>query len=846
MTSGKKIALSLLISVIAFSTFVVVSFTGLFSLIEIKFYQPRVIKSIENNISTITQYHTEYTSSLIERFTNYANEKDIQSFLDKEVSASVQKSRLQLTGSLISETTGLLGLRVMDNTGRHIHYSTFTKNGQDLKNQNSKQLSYLDYGKSQTQPYSSISFNDIKVEENQQFKVTYYVNKDDQGKKKETCIIYAVPFFDDNAIRKGTVFFYCDNSGFNRYLLAKNLVSFNGTSVSFASDDCSTGGIVFGLTDIPLINTNTLEEKIISLWQAESPLDVKDINIEEFAENNSKRLHLFTQKDDSGTFISYIFDDSHLEMAQEAKILLLSVIFITLFLTVFLLLNLKHDDMTIIRDRIKRFQLAFITEFIDKKERGEIQSLPAGLSERKNELTAEIKKSLGKRGEKHSAEVEKLLESSWNEILTALGVKTVSPLLANKAVIDSDELRAILEDILGSGKLKINAASIQSPSPVTVTEPVKTKSAPAVKAEELDDAEVIEEVAEAEELDEVEEIEEVAEAEELDEVEVIEEVAEAEELDEVEEIEEMAEAEEFNDAEVIEEVADAEELDEVEVIEEAAEAYPQETSGFKEAEDDFMQLAESVSTKIDAETEDIMIEEMIFSSPARKTNSIVEELQEIANFNAQAMDFSFLDEEEDDFDEQSQPDPILPEEIAPEETEQTPLSEEDNETDSFSIEKFEPVPPDFEDSANEFEATDEEFQIEEELETTLPEEISVATTVAEEPVTDNTEVTEPFAEEVEESVEAIAAEIDDIGDETVTEAEDAEEVQPLQSEKDSNPFLFTTFAANNNNITDLQIERKDAIIEEEDGTFSIEYNEEETADIKLDDVFKKLVDSVLK
>ncbi|MBP5284278.1 MAG: hypothetical protein J6Y93_06410, partial [Treponema sp.] len=67
----------------------------------------------------------------------------------------------------------------------------------------------------------------------------------------------------------------------------------------------------------------------------------------------------------------------------------------------------------------------------------------------------------------------------------------------------------------------------------------------------------------------------------------------------------------------------------------------------------------------------------------------------------------------------------------------------------------------------------------------------------------------------------------------------------LESEKDSNPFMFTSFAANNDNIRDLTPEQKDSIVENEDGTYEIGISDG-GEDVELDSDFKKLVDSVLK
>ncbi|GEM_PF-5014762 len=746
MSGARKTALSLLICILAFSAFVVISFTGLFSVIEIKFYQPRILNSIEKNITEIDQAGKEYTSSLTERFANYASSPEVHSFFKKESSAQEQNKRTRLTGSLIQETEGLLGIRLIDTTGRHIHFSTFTRQGQDLKSRNERQTSYNDYAKTPGQPYSKIQFRELDVPQNESFKSTYYVVKNENSRKTESCIIYSVPMFAESGAKEGTALFYCDASGFNRYLLSKDIISLSGTGSIFADESFTAGGFVFGLSDIPLINNSVLEEKILEIWLSDSPLDVKDITAEALASSQTQNLHLFTRKTDSGAFISFVFDDRSLTMSDEAKFLFLAIIFITLFLIVFLVLNLHQDDMTVIKDRIRRFQLAFITEYIDKKDSGELKSLPEGISGRRSELTAEIKNSLGKRGRKHSKEVDKLLESSWNEILNALGVKTQTNLLGNKASIDTAELKKVLEDILGSGKLRIQAASIEG-SPARAQDVSTAKPAPAVQAQKP----VPEEPEEIEEIEEINEIEETAEAEE------IEEIQEAEDAEEIEALDEA------------EEVSDAEEAEEIDEIEETTSPALTETVDIDEFDEE-PAPRESDQTVYD------LAEEMTFSSPSASEETQEQDNTVVENFDIGKMDFSFLD---DDGDSDS--------------------AEDDYEADTQE------------------EPSDEKEKTEAEVD------------AIREKIDDNMYVNlSPVIEESEEK-----------------EENQADSLIELESEKDSNPFMFTSFAANNDNIRDLTPEQKDSIVENEDGTYEIEISDG-GEDVELDSDFKKLVDSVLK
>ena len=70
--------------------------------------------------------------------------------------------------------------------------------------------------------------------------------------------------------------------------------------------------------------------------------------------------------------------------------------------------------------------------------------------------------------------------------------------------------------------------------------------------------------------------------------------------------------------------------------------------------------------------------------------------------------------------------------------------------------------------------------------------------------------------------------------------DDIKELESISEQKDD--FMFTTFAANDNNVTELSPE---AIIQGDDGVFSISENLV-LPNIRIDEDFKRLVDSVLK
>jgi hypothetical protein len=900
LTSSQKFSVSLLISVLAFGVFSVLVLSGRFGFIEAKFYQPAVRRPIEQKINGLSEQEKQYNQILIDRFTSFACDEAVLSFSKTESTDAEVKERSASLARLFSSSPYLTGIRIIDSNGRKLHYSTFEY---DRKKQDNKKIIYEDYQNIVKQS-DEISYEKLNCPQEKKYRV--YL---DSNRKR---IVYSLPFSGkDNSgkiAQTGTAVFYCDTEDFTRYLHSKNLITLTEKESSeFVFDSVNgTGGYVFGLPyrnlelsksgievlketviqkarEVVKLNTFETVEETISLSGTYRILDkvsgqsddIQQDNSEEYSKDSAysekdealKTEHEFVvfikninPGEETPVYLALVYDSNLFEITTGIRVLLLTLLFITIFLVVFLIFNLRHDDMVVITDRIRRFQLAFITEYVNRNDEN-LKSPGEYLLSRRQELSDEIRKSLGRRGRKHSKEVDKLLERNWSEILTGLGVSSGMQALP-KASVDSAELRSILEEILGSGKIKIAAASVvtggsekgivekaekAAPSaPVEAVEEIEeaadaeaveelddveeieevTEAEAVEDAEELEDAEAVEEAADAEaveELDDVEEIEEVTEAEaveeteELEDAEVVEEAADAEsveELDDVEEIEEVTEAEsveeaeELEDAETVEEAADAEaveELDDVEEIEEVTEAEAveeaeeledaepvEEAEDVVEAEsaedvglDEFMEESPVPLSAAESDDNEGLEEEMDFGSPVHEVAPDPEDDKLVENFSAAPIDFSFLDDEDirsGDDDEDAEP------------------------------------------SLDDIEEVEQERVVSEEAA------VEAISLVAAE------------SDETDESVEIAAENAVEVSAES---AEQDEGLEILPDPQDSHPFLFTTFGANNNNITDLPPDNTDAIVEDADGLFHIE-GRPVSGDVKLDADLKKLVEAVLK
>ncbi|MDO5767681.1 MAG: hypothetical protein Q4P83_08730, partial [Spirochaetales bacterium] len=492
MTSSQKFSVSLLISVVIFAFFSVITLSGQFDSIEAKFYQPAVRKPIEQKIRELSEQEKQYNQILFERFASFASDDAVLSFTKSVSSDEEVKSRALACAKIFSSSPYLQGIRIVDSNGRKIHYSSFES---DKKKQNERSTVYEDYSNF-VKNGQEVEFELLDCKNGRKFKIF-----NDFEKKR---IIYSLPFIGkDNSgkiSQQADVFFYCGTEDFLRFLYSKNKISLSekdGAEYLFTGNsDCA--GYIFGLpySNSELLGNglealrenvrkkvlNLAEDRRTELFEQNVGLtgtyllldktedSSEQINSEkkefstENAEENKEPLSaiynfaIFTKIVDLGeenfSFLCFVYDGEMFKISLELRILLLSLVFLTLFLTIFLILNLKRDDLSVIKARINRFQKIFAESYENSKEK-----LPGEeLKKRKNELKEEIKKSLGRRGKKYSAEIDALFENGWTEFFetTIFSDSPKNSQLQESVKIDSTELKNVLEEILGSGQLSIN------------------------------------------------------------------------------------------------------------------------------------------------------------------------------------------------------------------------------------------------------------------------------------------------------------------------------------------------------------------------------------------------------
>ena len=501
MKSGLKTALSLLLTFIAFTVIAIASLSGLFSPIEKRFYEPAQVQQFRSELNEVASAGNQYFSSLLAAFGSddggFLNAESVLTFLSVSPSDEV----LHRFAVLSEAHRGLEGIRVVDASGRRVHFSSF-RNDYRLDAGRRIYSNYQDLKTLFGNP--EIPFENLSCFSGEETH-PYRIGIDGQNQR----IVYSFPL--ENNGSRFCVLFYVGTRGFINTLIEKKIISVNQDIPLVSSADCMTGGFVLGLeNDI----RGAADAELLKIWK-NGQVDTDGIQtdgIQFVFDDRTVNYTVFTDRSTSAPFFSILFRSDSVLLPGYVKILILVSAFISVCLFFLILFNFKKDDDVIIRDRIKRVQFELLSEYFDKNlERAEI----AGIIEaKKSDVSVRIKKSLGRRGKKHSAELDTMLEKSWSEIIDMLSAEK-----KQQPSFDMSEIRRMLEELL-------------SATPVTVrNQPVQTVPAKVAEPEPVDD---LEEADGAEPVDDLEEADGEESVEDLEEVDVVEPADDLEEADGVE------------------------------------------------------------------------------------------------------------------------------------------------------------------------------------------------------------------------------------------------------------------------------------------------------------------------
>ena len=587
MTSGQKIAFSLLAALGLFAGLVLSLHSTLFNELETRFYTQSKIEENTGQLDKISESCDSYISeilTLVEKGDNaWTKNASVRSYYVQNPSESDVNTRRRLTETLFSEIPALNGIRIVDKNGRNVHYSSFDDS--DLLKQNGISKIYKNYNDI-VKDTGEIDFETLQ-------KITSETKSVLLCDESRARLILSVPFCWVDGIYSGVCLFYLNMREVEKELIARDVISL-GEGMTLFADENYNGGFILNL---PYGNRGTFREPALNYWKSRSEAMARGSDNyqqpEKLLELPDGRFYVALSSNRIGKIrVSAVYTSDIFELSKELRLLIYICIFISILLIVFLIFSFFRDPVVTLQKRIKKLQLGIIENYLDGKEKREWNDVARQLRTRRNDLSEEIIKSLHVHSKKRRKELSEYLEKNWDEIFAIFEAKSGSESGAGNVSAPAvnaggsadisgasiAEIRRMLEEVLqnrGVTTVVAGAAGVAAGAGVAKVVAEK-KSAPVEEVEELDEVEELaEEVDEldeveelAEEVDEVEELDEVEEIEEAEDIDEVEELSEdAEDLDEVEELSE--EVEELDDVEEL--VEDTEDVDEVEELTEDAE-----------------------------------------------------------------------------------------------------------------------------------------------------------------------------------------------------------------------------------------------------------------------------------
>ena len=572
MTSGQKVALSTLFSVALFGAFVFVTKTDFVPEIEKRFYTQSKVQQkqayLENVTNSLDLYIQNVLNRLEDKEKGYLQSAAVSSYLSQNPAESDTVERRNITEKLFYDYPALKGIRFIDKNGVNLHFSTYDRT--DILKQVGIKKYYKNYPDI-VDEYKEIDIKKIFSEKTVPAKKVYF----DEVKNR---VLFVLPVNWLENVYAGCFVFYFDVSVIEDVLLEQAVFDFTD-NLKIVSDEKYNGGFVVG---VPEDEKSIFTESIKNNWfgKNNSTPVLANQNISKIiTQKDGTSWVIMNSKDSKNYRISLLEKTSFFELSKEFIYLIYFAIYISLFLVIFLLFSLKRDSIYVLQKKIRKIQFGIIKEYLKNQEKIEWKNVAQQLKARNDEITKEIRKSLGRKRKYKSKDIEETLQKSWNEVIDvissyspdALGTVSANSLTSSyptgispnaNSSVTIEQIRQVMEDLLKSTTLNVAATS-----PVKV-QTVKKAVAPVAVAEEIEEISEVEEISDIDEVESLEEVEEISEIEELEDLDEVDSLEEVEDIEEIEDAEPLEELDEEAPLEVIEIADSIEELEEVEEIEE--------------------------------------------------------------------------------------------------------------------------------------------------------------------------------------------------------------------------------------------------------------------------------------
>ena len=479
MKAFVKNAVGMIIAVSLCCAITVASSLGMFAKIEKNFYEPARLKTIQDKLDSVAEISNEYISNILEKIgpeKGFMSAEAVSSYFEREPSREVGR----LLGKLFDDLKGLDGLRVVEQEGKRLQFSSFRNDSKNIKGNKS----YFSYDELRTYtgnselPFNIVSAFSSDEEDSDDSKATVQPRVIENEKKyrfvfdgNEQRLIISFPYYYND--KEYSFIFYINPIDLASTLAERRIISINDYLTLISSADGSLGGFIFNM---PHVGRSLLVNEILKRWQARS------YGPDEIASTSRVKMYGVTEgksadqsSDSDQTFVSWnlitspvskyirvggLYSAEMLTLPLYVRILLLICSCITVCLIIVIFFNLRKDDDVVILSKIKAVQVGLLNEYFEKSmDKTKVAAL---LESQKENLTQKIKKSLGRRGKKYGEDLDIVLNQSWQDIINILSGDNSSRINGLSST-DMTEIRRMFQDIVSNSSLRVQAVT-QFPS----------------------------------------------------------------------------------------------------------------------------------------------------------------------------------------------------------------------------------------------------------------------------------------------------------------------------------------------------------------------------------------------
>ncbi|GMO51126.1 MAG: hypothetical protein Ta2G_08890 [Termitinemataceae bacterium] len=498
MSISRKAALSLFITVLSLSVFTVIAFTGLFDLIEARFYDPAVLNDLNSSLKENAALIDDFLDDLDTSFNKTVLDETVRRSFNVDQRADDILGRSKVYGMLQARFPGLQWVRFVDSNGVRIHFST---NPDDRAAYSGISVSYKSYEES----FGYVPFDDAMLSGQLTKKIVFEENAQR--------ILFYYPFYDSLDIYRGWAIFSVSIRA-----IADKLISLNRIK---ANEDLSIiekpSGIVIAL---PETGYQDIRNAIAAIWKsgnfAKNVIDSSSI-IRSHDSEVVPSYVLLNRITSQGIIIGRIIEESTFDLPLTMKIILLVSLFLSSFLMIFLAFNTVQSPVTVMQGRLKTLQVNLLQEYFQLKSEMDWSAWRQELELRRDGVRSDIKRGLHyRKGGSIERYIDSFFDKSWDDLLLALGSRS-----RQDRMLDEEKLEEILKRVLSNTKISL-AGRENGNSNIITTNNGNLENID--EGEELDSLDEAEEIG-AEEIDVMEEVSDIDD-EEADLIEAVEELNE--------------------------------------------------------------------------------------------------------------------------------------------------------------------------------------------------------------------------------------------------------------------------------------------------------------------------------